>query len=122
MIAYHFSHHVFNRPDYAQIRANRTNHENGALGLWVAMEDTWARGFGENKYTICFDDSQAYQLPVHKLSLMRFDEEQFSQMRDNLMEKGYKVIHIVESSGSIDMMVIMDFDCIIDIKHQKITS
>jgi hypothetical protein len=36
MFMFHASSHLYHRPDYDLLSANRTNHANGALGLWVS--------------------------------------------------------------------------------------
>lgn len=118
---YHASNHDFDFPNYEHIVSNRTNHKNGELGLWCAFSHQWIKGFGENIYELTYKNENIKQISFHdfykkcnmKNAPDEKEEEDFYLLwREELMKEGFDVLEIVESSGSIDMLIVLNFDAI----------
>ncbi len=124
MLLFHASNLDYSFPNYDDLKNNITNHPNGALGLWVATDDSWISSFGGNVYTIEIEDEHTTILPTSEL----FDWEKkyphtdesdlshhinyYSNKRQELLEAGYKCVLFKEYSGSIGMGVVLDFQYI----------
>ncbi len=111
MIVYHASKHKFSFPDYKKLVANRENHGNGNLGLWCSIRTDWIKGFGKYTYKLDVRDAKSKTISVNQLMKFAPDND-FVKKRDELLEQGYEVLKIMESSGSVDMIVVLDFSAI----------
>lgn len=112
MIVYHNSNHLFTRPNYDLIVANRTNHGNGELGLWFSTTNDWQKGFGKYKYQIAVPNEGCHAIDAMAFrDLCNAEEgtEYYKLWRERLLAKGYTHIRIYESDGSFDMGIIIDF-------------
>lgn len=110
----HFSNHQFDFPDYEQLNLNRSNHENGGLGLWCANgDDSWAGGFGSIRYRCVLKESSTIEdLPSALLHKMSMSDVDYHAIRSDFLKRGVDAIRIVERSGRCGMVVIMNFDSI----------
>lgn len=113
--AFHASPYLFDKPNYNDSVNNRQNHINGLLGLWCATKKDWIEGFGGYIYSFYYDE-----LGILELDFSDFkkkcdnceNENDYYQWREYLLKEGFKVIHIIEHSGSCDMMIVLDFEFI----------
>lgn len=121
MIVYHASNHVFDKPNYEKLIANRTNHDNGALGLWCANEPDWVERFGKHTYEINFRGVIRYigigafcKLCLRDPRLKEYPtpREYYQMLRVGLLSEGVDAIAIIEHTGEVDMLVILNFDII----------
>lgn len=113
IVGFHASPHRFERPDYAMIRANRVNHANGHLGLWVASGDNaWVRKFGGHLYRLELE-GRVQDLPIETLS--RWSREEpgwYGTQRKQLLDEGVAYLRVVEQDGRSDMGIVIDLDAI----------
>ena len=107
--AFHASKHVFDRPDHVQSERNRENHDNGALGLWVAHSPDWIGGFGQHLYAIEFSGN-AIDLPVQELAAWSRQHENgfHDAKRAELLERGVDALRVIEQDGRCEMAVIVN--------------
>lgn len=125
MKVFHASSADFEFPDYEELLKNITNHDNGALGLWCAASDHWIKGFGGNTYEVHYDGAKAFNIPFSEFYKMCHPDdyegkEYFVNKRNEYISNGIDVLHIVESSGSIDMLIIMNMDAITSFKKKRV--
>lgn len=130
MIVFHASSHEFTHPSIEMIQKNITNHRNGLLGLWCAFKSDWIKGFGNNTYLLhllgkteemsisefsskCHPKDQVFNTPEEV-------NHYFLNWRNELLKNGTDILMIKEIDGRCDMLVVINFDCII--KLQKRTT
>lgn len=124
-VAHHATSHTFKFPVYEKLLNNITNHANGALGLWCATNNPdWIQGFGGNVYEVEYDDSNVLMMDFSDFSSMCRDtpvvpddnndnpRQYFIDKRQEYIDEGYTVLAIVEGHGGVDMLIILDMDCI----------
>lgn len=108
---FHASNSEFEWPCYASVKANRTGHENGLLGLWCGVEGDWVENFGAIKYEI-----QAAglirQIEIGALTNMGGDPQYFERVREALLHDGCEILRIVELDGRSAMSIIVNLGCI----------
>lgn len=118
---YHASEHLFDRPEYEKLLANRTNHDNGALGFWCALEPSWIGGFGKHLYAVTYAgraltmDITAFhkRCSPHELLNEGADAETYYRCwRDALMADGYDILEIKEHAGHVAMLIILNLEVI----------
>jgi hypothetical protein len=107
MIVYHASPHLFAKPDLMQMAAHRTNHPNGGLGLWVANDPSWIRGFGDFLYEILFEGSSV-SVPVSELASWGPDLDYGAKRNELLLGSDY--LEVLEADGISRMGVILALD------------
>lgn len=135
MKVYHATPHTFDFPVYEELVSKRTNHANGNLGLWFAMNDSWIKGFGQNIYEIEFSDKvtstislmqlkkwndnlRENQLDLSEQDYEKIADEYYQNIRHSLLSS-HKVLLIEEASGECEMGIILDFSVIENFKLQK---
>lgn len=117
---FHASKERYEQPCYASCHENRTNHENGNLGLWFSTDASWIKGFGSNTYQFNLDsvsETRNYDLLFKDLALWNhqgFQAEDYQEKRLELIAKGYDFIRIIESNGRFDMGIVLNFDAILN--------
>lgn len=120
MLTYHASPHLFEFPDYDLVCANRENHANGNLGLWVSMSPDWISGFGSNIYSLEVSGITK-DLPLKTLSQWDKDSPNdpdfYSNMRQSLLNEGVTFLRLVEIDGRSDMGIVIDFKAISSFKR-----
>jgi hypothetical protein len=117
MILHHATAETFEHFDL-RFLGNGENHANGALGVWLAVSDSWISGFGANVLDVETDFSSTMTMTPTELRKIAADAwkldidavEHHAEVRRKLMEKGFDSIAIVEDGGAIDMYVAMDLD------------
>lgn len=120
LTCYHASKHIFNAPSYEKCISNRENHSNGNLGLWFSVEASWIQDFGSNIYQFELFDrtgSQGIELPFDKLlewNKRGFDTNAYQDKRLELIAAGFDFIKIIESRGTFDMGIVLNFESIVD--------
>lgn len=114
---FHASNHFFKKPSIESIYKNRKNHTNGLLGLWCASKNDWIDGFGKYIYQVKYDKKNANQITYSDFKTLCEDldnkkniEQSYLDYRDWLLNKEIGIIEIVENSGNIDMVIIVDFN------------
>jgi hypothetical protein len=111
---YHASPHKFEFPDYELLTKNKSNHDNGLLGLWVATESDWIKGFGKNVYSLNIEGvSQNLSIQDLHAWANEADGPQFYEhMRATLMAQGIDYLRLVEIDGRSDMGIVLNFQAI----------
>lgn len=95
---------------------------NGLLGLWGSIKVSWILGFGEYLYSFNFNESESLKIDSKAFQVKCFslyEEKDYIQWRHDLLSEGYTSISIVERSGDIDMIIILDYSIIKDFKRIK---
>ncbi len=116
---FHASKHAFDFPDVGLLNANRENHANGALGLWVSKQSDWIKSFGSNLYEVAFTGT-VLDLPVGQLAQWgrgHPGDGFFQQHREELLRQGVAYIRVVEIDGRSDMGIVVDFAAIEQFKR-----
>ena len=118
---FHASKHAYEAPDYDFLAANRENHQNGLLGLWVSAKSDWITGFGEHVYAVEFD-GESIDLTVGELMQWSraTDDDFYVQKRNELLAQGVTYIRLIEQDGRSEMGVVVNFSAIQ--KFQPITA
>jgi hypothetical protein len=118
---FHASKHAYEAPDYDFLAANRENHQNGLLGLWVSAKSDWITGFGEHVYAVEFD-GESIDLTVAELMQWsrQTDDDFYVQKRNELLAQGVTYIRLIEQDGRSEMGVVVNFSAIQ--KFQPITA
>ncbi len=115
---YHASPYVYDFPVYEKLLKGVSkggHHKNGQLGLWCAMKNDWIHGFGKNIYEVSYDDSSEKIMcskAFSKLCNNSKQEPDYQEWRKELIDSGYSVLALKELNGSIDMLIILDFNII----------
>ncbi len=118
MKVYHATNHIFDALDYDSLVKNRTNHKNGALGLWCAFKNDWIKGFGNIIYEIELS-GKPYNMPIRELMKYandQLEESDYELIRNKLLSDGYDYIALIEKDNSCDMIVILNFN-IVDLRR-----
>lgn len=119
---FHASKHEFDFPDIGHSAANRENHANGALGLWVATQPDWIGEFGPHLYEVRVT-GKVLDVPIDQFSRWggRYGvdarDDYFAQRRQELLEAGVSYIRVVELDGRSDMGVVVDLAAIEQFKR-----
>ena len=127
---YHSSSSLFDFPDYEQMHNNRTGHANGALGLWCGSDDWCISKFGGlygYELEVDYSDENVYDMEIEELSDLGGDGDYsekehvkiFTELHDYYLNKGIKIIRIIEGNQESRMAVILDFSLIKNISLIK---
>lgn len=115
---FHASRHSFEFPDYEKICSNRTGHENGDLGLWVANKSDWIDGFGGYVYEVDFE-GVSKDLSIHELSKWACltdgsaeNSSFYRSKREEMITQGISFLRLVEDDGRSEMGIVLNFDSI----------
>lgn len=87
---YHASKHRFDFPAFDKSTGNRENHENGALGLWVAERSDWIGAFGNHVYALRLEGREV-DLSISELAswaTQRVDEQFYEAKRAEWAQQG----------------------------------
>ena len=111
---YHSTDHIIDFPDYDTPYNNITNHNNGALGLWCAVDPSWISGFGKYVYEIEVDDEiKQYNMTIEELSTMaNKSKEHHAELRLELLDQQFDIVRILEFAERCDMVVILNMNAI----------
>lgn len=118
---FHASPHLIDQPSYDKCLENQTGHDNGRLGLWFAVSNTWIAGFGRNVYSFDLDlNLKYYHCTIGELASWAHSWAfSYEEKRTELLEQGYKFMLLEEQTGNIDMGVVLDFWTITNFKPVK---
>ena len=114
MTVYHASKFLFNKPDIQKIWKNRTNHNNGDLGLWCSTKKDWITTFGNHTYELEISKKSKFisYSEFYKICCNTID---YRAMREELI-KEYDNLCIVEDNGTIEMLIVLNLDSITNFK------
>lgn len=113
--AFHASKHIFETPDYELLATNRSGHENGLLGLWVAKSKEWIQGFGPHIYELEII-GECLEITVEQLRSWGRECEGnpggWLRKRGELLSDGIDYLKVVEFGGRVDMAIVINFTSI----------
>lgn len=124
LVVYHASNHDFKIPSIEMIHKNITNHSNGLLGLWCALNYEWIGGFGKIIYKLEIDSNHTY-LDINisdfaercKPRDIEFNSHEeviiyYESWRTEMLNDKIDALRVIENTGKCDMLIIINFDSI----------
>ena len=108
---FHATSHELKELNYDTLLSHRTNHANGALGLWCAFSSDWIKGFGDKTYEVTVEGS-CYNMTIKDLSQLAntfHGADEYTKKRAELLDQGYSFIKLLEKDGSCEIFVVLDF-------------
>ena len=114
-VYFHGTDRVFERFDSARLHSHEDRHANGMLGVWAACSPDLAARFGDTVLVVRPRRNRVHEFDISDLSRLAregaLSEEGAVEHHRRFAERHrgeYDVLAIRESSGSIDMVVLLD--------------